>query len=141
MTIHTYDPALVFPSLAGLVLSGFADGTFIEAERNEDGFALTVGASGEAARAQSRNRSGRVTFTVLATSQVNDALSALAAQDELLGTGVGVFHMTEGNGTTVLHAENAWIMKLPKVERNKEIATVGWAIECEDLEVFAGGLL
>jgi hypothetical protein len=141
MTISTYDPALVFPSLAGIVLSGFADGTFIEAERSEDGFTLTVGASGEAARAQARNRSGRVTFTVLATSQVNDALSALAAQDELLSTGVGVFHMTEARGTTVLHAENAWIMKLPKIERNKEVATVEWVIECEDLEVFAGGLV
>lgn len=140
MTTRTYDPAAVLPSFLGGVLTGFADGTFISAERNEDGFTLMVGASGEAARAQSRNRSGKVTFTVMSTSQTNDFLSAIAAADELLGTGVGEFQMVELGGTTLLHASNAWISKLPKVERGKEISTVEWVIECEDLQIYAGGL-
>lgn len=139
--MRTYDPAKVLPSFLGGILTGFADGTFIEAERNEDGFALVVGASGEAARAQSRNRSGRITFTVLSTSPTNDFLSAIAAADELLGTGVGEFQMIELGGSTLLHASNAWIMKQPKIERGKEVSNVEWVIECESLEVFAGGLL
>ena len=140
MAIRTYDPAAVLPSFLGGILTGFADGTFISVERNEDGFTLVVGASGESARAQSRNKSGVVTFTILATSQTNDYLSAIAEADEALGTGVGEFQMAELNGTTLIHATNAWVKKMPKVERGKEVSTVEWTIECEDLGIFAGGL-
>lgn len=138
---RTYDPALVIPTFAGNLLTGFGPDTFIKVERNEDGFTLAVGAGGEAARAQSRNRSGTVTFTVLATSQTNDILSAIAAADELSGTGVAEFQLSEVNGTTLCHAANAWVKKLPSVERGKEVGTVEWVLECDSIEVFAGGLL
>lgn len=139
--IHTYDPAAVLPSFAKNVLTGFADGTFIEVERNEDGFTLAVGAGGESARAASRNKSGRITFTILSTSQTNDILSAIAVQDELLGTGVGEFQMVEANGTTVVHATNCWVMKLPKVERGKEVSDTVWVLESDNIDIYAGGLV
>ena len=139
--MNTYDPALVVPSFAGNKLGGFADGTFIEVERNEDGFTLAVGASGETVRAQSRNRSGRITFTVLQSSVTNDILSAMANDDELLGTGVGEFQLVEINGTTLVHAQNAWVMKAPKIERGKEISNVVWVLEADSIEIYAGGLL
>lgn len=141
MTTRTYDPALVNISFSGLPLGGFAPDTFLQVERNEDGFTLMVGAGGEAARSQSRNRSGRVTLTLLATSQTNDVLSAIANADELGGTGVGALFIKEFNGTTLVLAESAWIMKQPTIERGAEVTTVEWVFECEELTMFAGGLI
>jgi hypothetical protein len=141
MAIRTYDPKNVLCSFLGNLVTGFADGTFLSAERTEDGFAGVTGAGGETARVKSNNRMGTVTFTLMATAQSNDVLSALAALDELEGAGVGPLFVKEFNGSTVLSAQNAWIKKLPNVERGKEVSQVEWVIECEALEIFAGGLL
>lgn len=135
----TYDPSSVVASFAGVPLGGFADGTFIGVERNNDSFTLMVGAGGEAARARSRNSSGKVTFTLMATSVVNDLLSAVWRADELFGTGVGVVIVKDLNGTTLCIANNAWIMKPPKVEFGKEIGTREWVIECESVYMKSGG--
>lgn len=138
---RTYDPALVNVSFSGLPLTGFAPDSFLKVSRNEDGFALTVGAGGEAARSQSRNRSGEVTITLMATSQANDLLSAIANADELAGTGVGTLFIKELNGTTLVMAESAWVKKMPDMERGKEITEVEWVFTCADLSMFLGGLI
>ena len=57
----TYDPSSVVASFAGVPLGGFADGTFIGVERNNDSFTLMVGAGGEAARARSRSKASAAT--------------------------------------------------------------------------------
>jgi hypothetical protein len=141
MTTRTYDAAKVNVSFSGIPLGGFAPDTFLTVERNEDAFTLVVGASGEAARSQSRNRSGRVTLTVMATSQTNDVLSALHNADELQGTGVGALFIKELNGTTLVSAESAWVVKMAPLERGAEVGTVEWVIECESLDTFVGGLI
>lgn len=141
MATKTYDPAKVLVSFAGQLITGIAPDTFISAERNEDGFTLVVGAGGEATRSQSRNRSGTVTLTLMASSQANDILSAQAAADELAGTGVAALFIKELNGTTRAMAASAWIKKLPTVERAREAGTVEWTFECEALDLTVGGLL
>jgi len=82
MALKTYDPAQVTIIFAGIPISGFAEGTFVSVERNEDSWALQVGADGEATRAKSNNKSGRVTLTLIQSSFSNDALSAVMAVDE-----------------------------------------------------------
>lgn len=141
MPTKTYDPKKVLFSFAGVLIQGYASGTFIEADRNEDGFTLTKGAGGEGARTMNNNRSGTVTVTLLASAQSNDALAAIAAADELSGTGVAPLFAKEFNGTMALAAANAWVKKLPKIDRAKELGEVQWVFECEDLELFAGGLV
>lgn len=141
MATKTYDPAKVLVSFAGQVITGFAPDTFISAERNEDGFTLVVGAGGEATRSRSRNKSGTVTLTLMASSQSNDILSAVALADELSGTGVSPLFVKEFNGTTLVMAQNAWIKKLPTMERAKEAGTVEWVFECEAVDLLLGGLL
>lgn len=138
---RSYNPSLVTMTWAGQIIGGFAEGTFIEVERNEDAFSLVVGAGGEAARVMNRNRSGRVTLTLLASSQSNDVLSAIQNTDELSATGVAPLFLKELNGTTACHSENAWLMRPANVERAKEMSEVQWVFECEDLNMFVGGLL
>lgn len=141
MSIKTYDPAKILFSFGGSLITGFGPDTFITVERNEDGFTLTVGAAGEAVRTKSNNHSGKVTVTLLASSQSNDFLSAIAVADELAGTGVAPLFGKEFNGTTTFAACNAWVQKIPNIERAKEEGTVQWVFECADLEMFNGGLL
>lgn len=135
----TYDPALIVASFLGVPISGYADGTFVSVERNNESFQLMVGAGGEAARSRSRNSSGKVTFTLLSTSSVNDLLSAAWHADELTGSGVGPVIVKDMSGGTLCRANNAWIQKAPKVEYGKEISTREWVIECESLYINAGG--
>ena len=135
----TYDPALVVASFAGIPISGYADGTFVSVERNNESYTLMVGAGGEAARSRSRNSSGKVTFTLMATSPVNDYRSAVWHADELLGTGVGSVIVKDMSGGTLCIANNAWVQKGPKVEYGKEISTREWTIEAESIYINAGG--
>lgn len=141
MAIKTYDPAKHLLSFAGNLLGSPGKDTFIKASRNEDGFTLAKGVSGEGTRTKNNNHSGTVEYTTMASSQTNDILSAIAAADELLGIGVGPLFMKELNGTSVLHAQNAWIKKLPDTERAKEAGEVTWVFECDDLQIYQGGIL
>lgn len=138
---HTYDPKLVVCTFGGIILGGFVDGTFIEAERDEDAFTRKVGAAGEACWVRNNNRGGMVTFTCMQDSLTNDALSAFAQVDDRLGRGVQFFFMKDLTGTSLVHAGQARIKKLPKLERGKELAEVKWELDCADLDIFLGGIL
>ncbi len=138
--IGTYDPKKVVCSFGGIVLTGIKDGTFIEVERHEDTFTPVVGSSGEESWTKSANRSGKITITLMSTSQDNDAMNAVLQQDELLGTGVRPFFLKELNGTTICHAPNARISKPPKIERAKEQGGTEWVIVTTNLEMQAGGI-
>lgn len=136
-----YDPALVVCTFKGIRLTGYADGTFISAEREEDAFSKSVGAGGDVTRVRNRNRSGSVTVTLQASSPTNDLLSAIANEDEILGTGVGTLLVKNINGTTILEAENAWIRKMPTVEAAKDASSREWAFDCAELVMVIGGAL
>ncbi len=135
-----YDPNQITMVFAGILVTGYAEGTFITAERNEDGYELSVGAGGDVTRVRNNNRSGRVTLTLQAESPSNDLLSAQAILDEaLLAAGLGVLLVKDLNGTTVLEAEAAWIMKFANMENADTGGNREWIIECAELEMFVGG--
>ncbi len=141
MALHTYDPSQVTIIFAGVPVSGFGEGTFVSVERNEDSFALQVGADGEATRAKSNNRSGTVTVTLIQSSIVNDAFSALVALDENSpgGDGIGPLLIKDLSGRTLVAAETAWIRKPATVEFAREATEREWVIETDRLNIFAGG--
>jgi hypothetical protein len=141
MSTKTYDPKQDKVSFGGVVLGGFADGTFIKVERDEDTFSRKTGAAGEQVWIRNRNRGGKVTLTLMQQSQSNDALSAFMAADELLGTGVQPLFIAEVNGTTLVHAGEARVAKPPVVNRSKDAETVEWVMDCADIDVFVGGLV
>ncbi len=138
-TPRTYDPAEILCSYLGIPITAFGPDTFVTAERNEDAFMLAVGAGGETARARNRNRSGRVTFTLLASSPENDLLSQAYLLDELRGEGVGPLFVKDRLGTTIVAAQNAWILKLPAIEYAKEVGVREWTIECDRVDIYEGG--
>lgn len=135
-----YDPSQVNMSFRGVPIVGTAPGTFITVEYDEDTFTKQTGADGEVARARSRNRGAKVRLTLMQTSPSNDMLTAAHAEDRLLGTGSGTFNMAELNGTSLVNAPEAWVQKLPSLERGKELGQVEWTLDCAAADVHVGGL-
>lgn len=139
MVFKQYDPSQVSFSFMGNNITGFMDGTFIEVERDEDGFTKHVGSLGDVTRTRNLNHAGKITLTLMAQSPSNDILNTIYAQDEQFGTNYGALQIIDHNGNMKVHVTYAWIMKAPKIERAKESGTTVWVFDCADVEIVAGG--
>ena len=139
MAVRTFDPNEVALIFGGVPLSGYPDGTFVSVERNEDSFSSISGADGVVSRSKSNNKTGKITFTLQATSPSNDVLSGFLATDELTNAGILPVLVKDNSGRTLCSAANAWISKPSNVSFSKEIESREWIIECADLEMFVGG--
>jgi hypothetical protein len=141
MTIKNYDPKKIAVIMNGQPVTGFADGTFVKVEMNEDAFMLVVGADGETTRVKNANQSGKITITLLGSSASNDALSALAVTDRLTGTGTFTALVKDARGTSLHAAATAWVEKMPSSEFAKESpGHREWVIATDELIMFAGGV-
>jgi hypothetical protein len=134
-----YDPADYKIVVHGVPITGFADGTFVAVERNEDTFKLSIGANGDPVRSKSHNRSGKITVTLMQNHPDNDFLSQRAILDEQTSAAIGPTLMKHLRGSTSYNAPNSWITKMPKAEHGKEAGNIEWVIETDALEMFIGG--
>lgn len=139
MALRQYNPAEVQIIFNGIPISGYADGTFVTVERDEDSFTLQMGTDGEGTRSHSNNRSGTVTLTLMQSSQVNILLSALHLLDEGSGDGVGALLIRDGSGESLYTAETAWIQKAPSAEFGREATSREWVIRTDLLVQLHGG--
>lgn len=139
MALTKYDAAKLTVIFNGIPISGFADGTFISVEQTEDTFTLAVGSAGESVRSANRNRSGRVTLTLLQSSLSNDALSAIHNADRLSGDGVGALLIKDNSGRSIISAAKAWIMKPATSEFAREASNREWIFESDALLHNIGG--
>lgn len=137
---NAWNPADVSVVVAGNIIGGWGDDTFVTVERSEDAFSLKVGIDGIGARAKNNNRSGTVSLTLMNTSKSNDVLSALAAADELSGQAAFPIMVRDANGTMLATALTAWITKIPTVEFGKEVGNRTWQFTTDSLIIFAGGM-
>lgn len=120
-------------------ISGYASDTFIEVERDEDGFTTYTGALGDVCRTRSLNLTGKITVTLMATAPINSLLAAAAQEDELTGTGFGPIQLKDLSGGMFAEGAESWVMKRPKIERGKESGTVQWVFAVAKLYVYEGG--
>lgn len=138
-TLYNYSADEVLITLGGILVSGYAAGTFVSVERNEDSFALYTGADGDGTRAKTNNRSGRVTLTLAQSSQSNAALAALLALDERGAAGAGVKPLLVRSGSDIHTARTAWIVKPAMAEYGREVSEREWIIETNELETTTAG--
>lgn len=139
MILRQYDPSQVTFAYKGVNITGYQDGTFIDAERNENSFTEHAGSLGDVTRSRILNRTGKITLTLMSQSPSNDVLDAFLAQDEQTGTNYGAIYIKDLFGNMKCHASAGWIAKQPKVERGKESGSTVWVFTCADLEIHAGG--
>jgi hypothetical protein len=139
MSVRTYDAAQVVLTVNGVAIGGYADGTFISVEREEQSFTKVVGADGTTSRAKSNNRSGSLTVTLKQTSPSNDVLSALLQQDELTNDAVVPVLIKDNSGESRLFSATGWVQGLPTVEYAKEISNREWILDLADIEFAVAG--
>ena len=139
MSFATYDFSQVNVILGGVPITGFADGTSVTVEFDEEQFTKVTGADGLTTRSKSNNYAGSVTLTLQQTSKSNDELSALWNADRINNNGVVPLLIKDNSGRTLWAAENAWVQQMPTQEFGKELADREWVLDCSALTGLAGG--
>jgi len=139
MALKNFNPKDVSVIVGTQAMKGYADGTFVSVEYDEDAFSKKIGTDGEATRVKSNNFAGKITITLDQASEANDYLSGLAALDRASGAGVVPVTVRDANGTTLAFAEAAWVMKMPVMEYGNESTDREWIMDCADVQLFVGG--
>lgn len=136
-----FNPKRVACNWRGIPFSGFMDGTVIAVEADEDATMKHVGVDGKATVALNANKGAGFTFTFAQGSPVNALLSALVPDADRNFFPTGELLIKDLNGTTLVHAEIAWIKKVANIEYGKEILGREWAFDCEAATILVGGSL
>lgn len=134
--MYTYDPTSIVVTFGSIRLIGFMDGTFVSAERDEDGYLKMVSSMGDAVRTRNGNRGGGVRVTLQQNSPTNDLLFAQARMDEIDGSGSGILQIQDLAGTTILHATWVWVKKFPTVEYGDKLLGRTWVFDCDELSFY-----
>jgi len=129
--VKEYDPKSVTIMVAGKAISGFAEGAdFVSIDRDMESWTKTVGAGGEVARARTRDQSGKITLSLLQTSESNSHLESLMYADDNLGGGQFTVNVYYNQFNGAVQSDASWITKPPTVTYGEGIATRTWVIEC-----------
>ncbi len=94
----SYNPADTDVTIGGVTITGFAEGTGIEIERDEDSFTKQTGSNGEVTRILRNNRGAKVILTLLQGSESNLVLSNFLNIDENSGAGSVPLMIKDNNG-------------------------------------------
>lgn len=137
--IKTYDPAAVRLSVAGILISGFASGTFISWTPDAPPIADAYGVDGEPARWQTGNPFANLDFQLMHTSASNAVLSNLANADLLTQAGIFPVVLEDKSNPgdsqpTRIIAGRAWIQSWPGITYgNGGPSARGWRVRCLDM--------
>lgn len=127
--VTTYSAFNVITTIAGTVVTGFADDSFIQIESKGDGVISKSGCDGEVARAIDPNRQYRVAMTLLQTSEWNSILQQYFNRDRYFGDAIFDIQIKDSNGKTLLFAPKAWVATQPTIGRGKDTTNMEWTIE------------
>ncbi|MBX9744275.1 MAG: DUF3277 family protein [Chlamydiales bacterium] len=138
MGVRTYDPKQVIITVGGVPMSGFADGSFLTVDRDDNQWTKVTGADGTSTRIKSNNRSGNMIITLKQSSPSNDVLSGFANVDELTNAGVVPILVKDLSGNSIFFSATGWVKKYPSSEFGKDLANREWVLDLVDLDVFVG---
>lgn len=137
MAAITYNSANITMVFGGKLITGWADGDFVRVAFNEDAVMLTVGTDGVGTRSFSRNYSGTVELTLMASSPSNDYLSAVYLADQQSATGTLPFLLRDASGSTLVTAETMWVKKQVDVAYSRQISQRVWTLETDNMTMVA----
>jgi hypothetical protein len=128
-------------SIAGIPISGYADGEFLRIERESPAFEDVAGTDGEVTRSKTNDHRATITIRLMSSSSSNDPLSALYNSDRNTpgGAGVGAFMARDAQGRAIFVAEKAWIAEPPNVSLDRTATEREWVIRCANLIETHGG--
>ena len=139
-TVRTYDPKRISITFLGNIITGFADGDFVEIT-GEDGFEMRKGAAGDEDRIN-KNETGRdVNITLMQTSISNDVLTAAHQVDVISNDGKGPLQVKDLNGNSILYSAQAYIKKTADQTRGDSLGTIVWNFRAPHAIYDVGGNL
>ncbi len=125
---------------AVLVDSGWADGTFVNVEVDNDETTEVEGADGSVTIVENPGRLATVTITLQQSAPKNAELMAVVEAGRIAGVRpILPFVLNDRGGTTVISAEKCWLKKRPAVEFSKEATQRVWTFKMLWDEFFVGG--
>jgi hypothetical protein len=138
----TYNADQVLVQFAGITMSEKGKDEFVRIKRTTPAFTKTVGVDGKVVREQTNDDSATVEVILMATSPINDLLTAVHEGDKASKNGAGIapLHIKDLNSDKELHfAEEAWISTVPEVTFARGVGERVWAIEVARLRQVFGG--
>jgi hypothetical protein len=138
----TYDPTKLVVIVGGVIVSGFIDGDFITAKRDEDLYMKRVGADGHVARARNGNKSGSIEITLLQSSPAVNEIAALVALDNFFYDGdilIPISILSPGNNAELVVSTQSWLKTPPEMVFAKEVSDRKFIFDCADLKLSLGG--
>lgn len=120
MSVELYDPKLVNLIIGGIVITGFAEDSFIAVEKMEDTFIEYVGAKGEVSMAENTNETGEITITLARTSPSIPYLTRLGMTKGKNAL-VPVQVVDLNTNSTNVSGNDARVRKPASIEHGKEI--------------------
>lgn len=112
-----YDPDQISIAAIGIpIVGGFAEGSMVDIEMDEDYFVEVVGTGGDVTRSKKLNRMGTITVRLLQSADSNNAFSALLNLDAASpnGAGIGPTEVKDLAGTSLYYFDKSWIAGPPK---------------------------
>lgn len=125
-----YDPKDVTVNIDGTIITGFAEGTFVKCEKNEDNFAPYVGAQGEVDYAKSADKTGKITVTIKSTSPSLNYLNNLANKSSTVSA-----YVIDANSGLKYGGTECVCMKPADAEFSNEITEREFTIHVSDYTV------
>ena len=141
--VSTYDPTKMTVIVGGVIVTGFADGDFVTAKRDEDLYTKKVGAGGHVARTKSGNKSGTIEITLLQSSPAVNELAALVALDNFLFDGdvlIPISILSPGDNAELVVSTQSWLKTPPEMTYGKEAGERKFVFDCADLKLSLGGV-
>lgn len=123
--VRTYDPKLVTVMFGGMAVTGFAEDSVVNCERNEDKNLPHVGVLGEVSRAINADDTGTITIHLAGTSPWISRFAQLAQENELQPCTV----VDLNDGGVNVGGSESWIVKAPDV-------VLGQEIDDQEIEIF-----
>jgi len=139
--VRTYDPKKIVIIFGPVIVTGFAEGTFVSIAQNGDGFEKVRGADGGVDRVNKNAKDYAVSITLKRTSLTNDELSAIAIIDQNTNAGKYPLMVKDLQGTSIFAAPQAWIAKPPDSEEADSLPSREWRFDTGIAANFIGGNL
>lgn len=127
--VQTYNPKQVLIALGNHSVTGYADDSFINVEKNGDGTVKKVGCDGEIVRAIDPDKSYKVTLSLLQTSPSSKFLQQQFDRDQKDGEGIFPVLIKDLKGGVIFSADSGWVAKPAARGYGKDSTNREWEID------------
>lgn len=117
----TFDPEKITLLVDNAAVTGYADGSSVKADRNNDDITPQTGIQGDTVYTHNADRSGTITFNLFSTSASLVRLRRLAQQRKAVAV---TLRNANSNGGFIVSSQDCRILKTPGFEGGTNAASI-----------------